>query len=288
MRTALLILCYLCSQASALGQAITSQVLDIKTGRPIPYVNIGIVGKSIGTVTDENGRFELTIHDALDNDTLRFSMVSYVSKSVVVSDIRSSGIAKSISMEERQIQLQEVVVSSESLAQIKLGLARKHCYPIPLYKGASSNLAFPQAGYRHEIGTRYSNDKLIYLDSIQLNFAAANQDHIDLRLNIYVIKDDVFSNILTEPIYISLSKEEAEDYPVIDLSKYQIELKSDFLISIENYKKLPGGSLKILANFKAKGRMYPTYYKSSTQGNWTRFTTKKSRDIGLSFIVFGQ
>ena len=288
MRVTFFILYILSLGATVSGQVIESQVIDPQTGHPIAYVNIGIVGKSIGTVSDENGKFQLSITDASADDTLRFSMISYVSKAFLVSDLRKTGITEAIEMDERHIELQEVIVSGESAEQIKLGLARKHCYPIPLYKGASSNLAFPQEGYRHEIGTRYLNDKLIYLDSIQLNFAAANEDHIDLRLNIYAIENETFTNILPEPIYISLSKEEAEDYPIIDLSKYQIEVKSDFLITIENYKQLPGGSLKILANFKAKGRIYPTYYRSSTQGNWTRFTTKKSRDIGLSFIVFAQ
>lgn len=273
---------------SVLGQNVTGQVIDTNTKEPIPYVNIGIIGKNIGTVSDAYGNFKLSVTDALASDSLRFSMVSYEAKTFAITDVRRFGIPKSIALNERHIELREVIVSGEMASQITLGLARKHCYPIPLYKGASSNLAFPQAGYRHEIGTRFPNNELIYLDSIQINLAASNVDTLPLRLNIYEIKNETINNILAEPIYISLTKKEAESYPIIDLTKYQIEVKSDFLVTIENYKHLPGGSIKILANFKAKGRKYPTYYRSSSQSNWIRFLTKKSKDIGLSIVVFGQ
>lgn len=272
----------------ASGQTISSRVIDTKTGQPIAYVNIGIVGENIGTVSNEDGVFELSITDASDTDTLRFSMISYLTKEFTVADLRRSGISESIMLDQRHIELSEVVVAAQKATQIKLGLDRKHCYPIPLYKGASSNIAFPQEGYRHEIGTRYSNTNLIYLDSIQLNFAASNADTLEFRLNVYAIENEIMSNILVEPIYILLSKKEAENFPIIDLSKYQIEVESDFLVTIENYKHLPGGSIKIMANFKAKGRMYPTYYRSNSQSNWVRFQTRKSKGIGLSFVVFAQ
>ncbi|OEK00680.1 hypothetical protein BFP97_03785 [Roseivirga sp. 4D4] len=287
-RFTLCILCLTFFEVIISGQTLKSQVIDRKTGQPIPYVNIGIVGKNIGTVSDNNGRFQLSIENAVDSDTLRLSMISYVTQEFIVGDLRRLEVFELIEMDQRQIELKEVTVLSQRPSQIKLGLEKRHCYPIPLYKGASSNIAFPQNGYRHEIGTRFSNDRPLYLDSIQLNFAVSFVDTIEFRLNIYSIQNQEISNILSEPIYISLSKSEAENSPVIYLSKYEIEVHSDFLVTIENYQQMPVAAVKILANFKSKGRVYPTYYRSNSQGNWVKLQTKKSKDIGISFIVFGQ
>lgn len=286
MKAALLLLGFICFGITVSGQTITSQVIDSKTGQPVAYVNIGIVGKNIGTVSDEDGKFQLSISEASDNDTLKFSMISYVTKANVVANVRRSGLPASIKMDQRQIQLQEVIVSGESAEQIILGLAKKHCYPIPLYKGASSNFTFPQKGSRHEIGTRLSNTQAIRLDSIQINFAYVQPDSLAFRLNIYTIENETISNILEEPIYIALSKEETMNFPIINLTKYQIEVNTDFLVTIENYRNMPDGSTKLLANFKAKGRVFPTYYRNSSQSNWVKLQTKKSKDIGLSIIVF--
>ena len=43
------------------SQVIKGKVLDSKTKEPISFTNIGILGKGIGTVTNEDGTFELNI-----------------------------------------------------------------------------------------------------------------------------------------------------------------------------------------------------------------------------------
>jgi len=287
LKAPLLLLIVICLEISVSGQTLINQVIDSKTGLSIPYVNIGIVGKNTGTVSDQDGKFQLSISEALDNDTLKFSMVSYVTQVFSVADIRQSGLPQFVAMDQREIQLQEVIVSSESATQIKLGLNKKYCYPIPLYKGASSNLTFPQKGSQHEIGTRFSNTNPIYIDSLQINFAYAQTDTVAFRINIYVIENESIINILEKPIYVEWSKEEALDFPMINLTKYQIEVDTDFLVAIENYKNMPDGSTKILANFKSKGRVYPTYYRNSSQSTWVKLQTKKLKDIGMSIMVFG-
>ena len=284
----LLILLIIEFESALFAQTISGRVVDSKTDQPISYVNVGIVGKNMGTVSGLDGDFKFSISGASDKDTLRFSMISYVTKDFLISDIRKSGISESIKMNEKTIQLQEVIVTNQNASVIVLGVERKNCYPIPLYKGASSNLAFPQNDYRHEIGTRFTNVSPLILDSIQLNLAEANLDRLEFRINVYLIENEIMSNILTKPIYISLNKEEAENFPTIDLTMYQIKVNSDFLITIENYKKMAGGSLKILANFKSKGELYPTYYRNNSQSHWTKLQTSKSKDIGMSLLVFGQ
>ena len=58
---------------------LVGQVIDADTEEPLPYVNIGLVNKNIGTVTDEAGYFELEVHEnGYAEATLRFSMIGWL------------------------------------------------------------------------------------------------------------------------------------------------------------------------------------------------------------------
>ncbi|MEM5565000.1 carboxypeptidase-like regulatory domain-containing protein [Psychroserpens sp. AS72] len=287
MKYLILIITLLIPLTSILGQDLSAQIKDSKTQLPIQYVNIGIVGKNIGTVSDSLGNFQLSLTNAYDIDSIKISIIAYKTINYNIGDLRASEFSNTILMDEKIVQLKEVVISNEKLEPIKLGLKKKYSYPIPLYKGIQTKVVFPQKGYRHEIGTRFTNTKTMSLDSIQLNFAECNLDNFEIRLNVYAIKNEIIKNILTKPIYISLTKEKAINFPVIDLTAYNIELNSDFLITIENYKQLKDGALYFLANFKSKAKPFPTYYRQSSQSNWVELKTKKSKTIGISILAFG-
>ena len=68
------------------AQTIQSRVLDLNTREPIPFVNIGILGKNHGTVSDDAGKFSLEVPKAgwSSSDTLRFSAIGYQSVDVVL------------------------------------------------------------------------------------------------------------------------------------------------------------------------------------------------------------
>lgn len=287
MRILIFILCLLNPLNSTFGQDISAQIKDSKTQLAIQYANIGIVGKNIGTVSDSLGNFKLSLTNVLDTDTLRISIIAYKAKNYKVGDLRNSEFPKIVLMDESIVQLNEIIISNQNGKPFQLGLKKKYGYPIPLYKGVQSKVAFPQKGYRHEIGTRFTNSRIMSLDSIQLNFAECNVDEINLRLNVYSVQEDRFENILSQPIYITLSKKEALDFPIINLVQHTIEIDSDFLVTIENYKKIGDGAVYILANFKSRGRKYPTYYRHSSQSNWIKHTSKKSKTFGISILAFG-
>jgi len=274
------------AMSSILAQDISGQLRDSSTQLPVEYANIGIVGKNIGSLSDSLGNFQLSLNKALDNDTLRISALGYRSKSFPIGALRISNLPKILLLEEKIVELNEVMISAVKPEVVQLGLKKKYGYPIPLYKGAQSKIAFPQKGYRHEIGTRFSNTKTMILDSVQLNFAECNVEDVRLRINVYSIKNEQMENVLSRPVYISLSKEQALNFPIIKFTKNRILIDSDFLITVDNYKQLKDGALYFLANFKNKGKPYPTYYRHSSQGNWVLHKTKKNRTVGISILAF--
>ena len=86
------------------GQVTTGVVLEKGTNEPIPGVNVMVVGKTEGTITDIQGKFELMLSEP--NAQLRLSFIGY--KSQVIDAI--AGNNYTILLELEDITLQDVVV----------------------------------------------------------------------------------------------------------------------------------------------------------------------------------
>ncbi|MDA3879518.1 MAG: carboxypeptidase-like regulatory domain-containing protein [Prolixibacteraceae bacterium] len=56
---------------------ISGKIVEEERELPVPYCNITIVGKALGTMSNNNGRFSVLIPDSLVNDTLAFSCMGY-------------------------------------------------------------------------------------------------------------------------------------------------------------------------------------------------------------------
>lgn len=109
----------LCCQAQPIRLA--GQVLAKESGSGLPYVNIGILEKNIGTASDEQGRFALDLPREHQQETLTFSAVGYEELSVPVAELRSMQPLV-IKLQEKEMQLQEVVVRSRKLRVRRLGV----------------------------------------------------------------------------------------------------------------------------------------------------------------------
>ncbi len=136
MKILILILSLINPFASVFCQDISAEIKDSKSQLPIQYVNIGIVGKNIGTVSDTLGNFQLSLIHALNTDILRISSIAFVTKDYNIGDLRKSNFPNIILMDEAIVQLKEVLISNEERIPFQLGLKRKYAYPIPLYKKA--------------------------------------------------------------------------------------------------------------------------------------------------------
>jgi len=60
---------------------ISGILRDSLSKQPIEFANIGIIGKNIGTVTNEKGAFSFNIPDSLLNETIMISIIGYQPKS---------------------------------------------------------------------------------------------------------------------------------------------------------------------------------------------------------------
>jgi hypothetical protein len=89
---------------------------------------------------------------------------------------------------------------------------------------------------------------------------------VTYRLNIYKsVNQTDYKNILTEPIYISFSKDKINNVITYDLSKYSIVVEGDILIALELYKDLGEGRLLFHTEFFTGS----TFHRKTIDGNWS-------------------
>ena len=87
---------------------VSGLVTDSNTGEPLPGVNIRVVGKSIGTSTDFDGKFVLSV-----NEDVPFSIeVTFVGYQTQTSEVTEDEQNLEISITENATSLDEVVVSA--------------------------------------------------------------------------------------------------------------------------------------------------------------------------------
>ena len=72
------------SASASVEKVITGNVTD-DSRNPVSGVSVSVKGTSIGTTTDANGRFSITVPDDRVNDSLLFSSIGYEDKLVAIA-----------------------------------------------------------------------------------------------------------------------------------------------------------------------------------------------------------
>jgi hypothetical protein len=253
---ALIFILLLSLEGVVLGQSYVGTVLSNEDNSIIPYVNVGIIGKNVGTVTDATGNFKINLEEIYNNDSVRFSMIGYEPKSFLVSTFRNRPV-KEVYLSPVCYHLCEVKVKCPKTRDIMLG------DPVTSDE-LKSGFADNELG--SELGIKVSTKGKVRLENINLNVATCTYDSVTYRLNIYqaVNKND-FKNILTEPIYISFSKDNIEDVITLDLKKYFITIEGNVLITLELYKDLGQGRLLFYTQYFTGS----TFHRKTSEGKWS-------------------
>ncbi|QQS51053.1 MAG: mucoidy inhibitor MuiA family protein [Bacteroidota bacterium] len=82
--------------------SVSGKIVD-SNGEPLPGANVVVEGTTIGTVTDLDGNYSITIPN--NSSQLTFSFIGYNSKTLPISNT-----VMNVSLEESEMELQEVVV----------------------------------------------------------------------------------------------------------------------------------------------------------------------------------
>jgi len=266
----LFFLLFLFSYSSA--QELEGVIIDAETSEVLSYVNIGLLGKDIGTVSDQDGAFSLKIPTIHLNDTLRFSMIGYKTYDVYPKDLLDADSNIQIKLQPKGYELNEVVVIPKDYEATRFG---NKADGKNISAGFSENLL----GYEVGVLMKLKKKRQGYLEKVMVNIANCEYDSVFFRLNIYEMDGKKpGENILDKPIYLSYTKEELLENIEIDLSKEVIFVKGNFLVTLELVKDLGEGGLNFCTGFFQS----PIYYRETSQGRWQK---SGFIAIGMSAIV---
>ncbi|WP_460983205.1 SusC/RagA family TonB-linked outer membrane protein [Spirosoma fluminis] len=85
---------------------LTGQVLD-EQQKPLPGTTVSVVGTTVGTTTDENGRYRLSVPDNYVGRSLAFSFIGFTKQTVVIGQERTINVTLKVDAGQ---SLDEVVV----------------------------------------------------------------------------------------------------------------------------------------------------------------------------------
>lgn len=134
---------------------VKGEVTDVDDGLPLPGVNVGVAGTSIGTVTDLNGNYELTVPE--DATALTFSFVGLQSREVPLPRKNEVQAELNVEMEPDVTQLSEVVVSgfgTESkpeLEETRWELAEPIGGKREFKKYLENNMRYPETAIQNKV-----------------------------------------------------------------------------------------------------------------------------------------
>ena len=132
----LVLLVGLMTATSAFAQiAVTGRVTSGEDQNPIPGVNIVVKSTTIGTITDADGRYRISVNSA--DDVLVFSFVGFVSQEVPLGGRSSVDVALATDTK----QLTEVVVTALGIEKdvAKLGYSTQKVVGADLVKAREPN-----------------------------------------------------------------------------------------------------------------------------------------------------
>ena len=201
---------------------IKGVIKDKNTNKIIPYVNIGIFEKSVGTVSNEKGEFEILIDEEYMESILSFSHINYEFHQVQIKDlINDSNICL---LTQKTNQLEEVIVSGTK--------------PYLIGRKNSKNSVkgyFKAKGLGGEGGTLIRNTENCKVKSFSLNVLKNSFESLTFRLNFYNVKSNKPAKKIGSNTIFIINQGQT-GILTIDLNDADLKINSDFVVSIELIK----------------------------------------------------
>lgn len=228
-----IILVFICLPTLAQNE-FKGVVKDVKTNEPLPFVNIGVLNKGIGTVSDENGNFYLYIDSSKIglNNVIQFSSVGYKSIKIKLADLKiGHNEYKKVVMEPDIFQLNEaVIVGKSTLRKVDeiIGYSYRSRKKLGYWKGDGSLGA--------ELVTKIGvNKNARQLKQFYFHVVENYSDSVLVRVNVYKGGTKYPEiKLLKENLALIINKEYGKE--VVDLTPYNVIVDDDFYIGLELLK----------------------------------------------------
>jgi hypothetical protein len=136
---------------------VTGKIIDKADKEPIPYVYLRILGKNVGTITNEDGQFVLKYIPDKERDLIAVSCIGYKTLAFPLNELIDGN---TIILQKESILLKEVLIRSNDPKAI----IRKSIEAIP---ANYSNSAVQETGFYRE--TLLKNNRYVVLSEAIVN-----------------------------------------------------------------------------------------------------------------------
>ncbi|MDO6391014.1 carboxypeptidase-like regulatory domain-containing protein [Pontibacter sp. BT731] len=253
---------FLLTSSISFGQGfqLSGTVQSARQQEAIPYVNIGIKKKNIGTATRPDGSFRITLKEENRQDTLTFSAIGYNELSLPVSSILSGNITL-FELTGKTTILREVVISSKAPKIKKIGTNSRN----PFLHGSAETVHSDDIS---ELGKFIKlNNKTSELLSATVYLRSNKLDSATFRINLYKNAAGMPGERLVEKSIIRRLPL-TQGWVTIPLEQYGLVVDEDFFLGIEYLPDYSKHEKYIFTYGAALGGSF--YSRKASLGDWKK------------------
>ncbi|MFN1836134.1 carboxypeptidase-like regulatory domain-containing protein [Balneola sp. MJW-20] len=253
-------------------QEVRGLVEDLSTGEPIPFVNIGIIKLSSGTVSDESGNFRLNYKD--ESDRITFSAIGYEVRDITVRELKDEAVVR---MSPVVYDLEEVGVEARGYDDPKnLG---------HVLRSRGQSIGFGTTMLGTEIGGLIRIDRETVINSAHFTVNHINKAPLLLRVNLYEFTEEKTGrNLLPENVIIEAPSEPG--LINVDLTKYNLSTDQDVLLTLEWIKGVKvEGTQGITFRARNVRRRSNVWFRSASLAPFMNFENIVEMQIGFYLKV---
>lgn len=240
---------------------LSGRIIDGENGAPLAYVNIGILGAGIGTVSDMDGRFSFRASEGRTG-TVKLSLLSYESKTFSVAELRNRlREGASISLQPKAIDLTEIVVVPKFTKTKVIGNPAKAA---KLTDGFQGDELGREGGIIIDLPKRLQPAQVL---KFRVHIARSTYDELKFRLNFYSVKNKIpYKPLPQESIIVTTDIKSG--VLEVDLEDYNIMVNDDFAVTLEWIEDFGAGQLRF--SFRRFGPR--CVFRYASQDNWESYS----------------
>ncbi|MCK0155697.1 carboxypeptidase-like regulatory domain-containing protein [Cellulophaga sp. F20128] len=234
-------------------QTLNASIEDSKTNQPIPYVTVVLSNKK-GVITNEEGRFSLSITNSTEKDSLFISCIGYESIATPVLEIKDSIIY----MVPKTIELKEVLVSNKNYTAEEIIDLVKDSLDKNYNKDYTKKKIFFRESYHQNL------DKTNYT-FMKSTIEELNKEFLDSVLRSVPKRDNSYSEILCD-LYGNYNRDELKINTLKACRLYDKNSELDITKLEEKFNDIIKKNVKPGSYFKIKSGIFGTKIDAKEMG----------------------
>ena len=246
-------------------------IIDAENQEPIEFVNIGVLNKNQGTITNPNGEFNLTLPKEYKTDSITISHINYYSIKILAKNFKN----QTIFLNPKTTELSEVVVSNKKIRNRKIG--------VKSYNRLLSMRVISKSTDIIEVVQLISiPSKEVKVKAVNFNIRKWSEvNGVKVRINFYKNVDNapsekiIFKNIIQE-----IPTERESDWIRIDLKNNEIYITEDFFVGIEFIPNFKNPTIVDLGGILTKGK---GYRRENSLGSWEKLNGGASINVEIAY-----